>query len=486
MHLEDRSLMKSEAYIDGVWLDSLEKSDVTNPATGERMGAVPDMGADETRSAINAAQEALKAWSSLTGKQRAGYLRKLYDLMMENQEDLAQILTAECGKPLAEARGEIAYGASFLEWFAEEAKRTYGDVIPTTIPDRRILVTKEPIGVCGLITPWNFPNAMITRKLGPALAAGCTVVLKPASQTPFSALAIAELAQRAGIPKGVVNVVTSSAGSKIGEELTSNPDVKKISFTGSTQVGKILMKQSSSTLKKLSLELGGNAPFIVFNDADIDAAVQGAMVSKFRNSGQTCVCVNRFLVQEKVYETFIEKFKVAVERLKVGNGADEQTTQGPLINEAALAKVIDHVDDVVLKGGKIITGGKKSSAGACFYEPTILGDVTAEMKIAREETFGPIAPVFKFKTDEEAVRMANDTEVGLAAYFYTRDIGRVWKVAEALEYGIVGINEGLISTEVAPFGGVKESGFGREGSKYGIDDYMEIKYMAMGGLGDSL
>ena len=486
MHLKDSSLMKNKAYIDGVWVGSCGTLVVTNPATGERIGTLPDMGADETRAAINAAQKALKAWRSLTGKQRSGFLRKLYDLMMANQEDLAQILTAECGKPLAEARGEIAYGASFLEWFAEEAKRTYGDIIPTTVPGRRILVTKEPIGVCGLITPWNFPNAMITRKLGPALAAGCTVVVKPASQTPFSALAIAELAQRAGIPAGVINVVTSSSGSKIGAELTSNPLVKKISFTGSTQVGKTLMKQSSSTLKKLSLELGGNAPFIVFNDADIDAAVQGALVSKYRNSGQTCVCVNRFLVQEEVYETFIEKFKAAVEMLKVGNGADEQTTQGPLINEAALAKVIDHVDDVVLKGGKIITGGKKSSVGACFYEPTILADVTADMKIAQQETFGPVAPIFKFKTDEEAIALANDTEVGLAAYFYTRDVGRAWNVAEALEYGIVGINEGIISTEVAPFGGVKESGFGREGSKYGIDDYMEIKYMAMGGLGDSL
>ncbi len=486
MNINDKTLFKTKAYVNGEWIDAKDGStyDVLNPATGELIGKLPDMGATETRAAIEAANAAWPAWRKKTGKERANLLRALYNEMMVNQETLAQLITAEGGKPLAEARGEIAYGASFIEWFAEEAKRTYGDVIPTTMPGRRIIVSKEPIGVCGLITPWNFPNAMITRKIGPALAAGCTVVLKPAEATPFSALAIAILAERVGIPAGVINVVTSSGGSKVGGELTSNPIVRKISFTGSTGVGKLLMKQGSETMKKMSLELGGNAPFIVFEDADVDAAVTGAMASKYRNSGQTCVCVNRFLVQDGIYDRFVDAFKIAVEGLKVGNGADEGVTQGPLINAAGLEKVESHVEDVKSKGGTVITGGQPHALGGNFYEPTILGNVTSDMIVAKEETFGPISPIFRFKTDDEAISMANDTEFGLAAYFYTRDIGRVWKVAEALEYGIVGINEGIISTEVAPFGGVKESGLGREGSKYGIEDYMEIKYMAMGGLSD--
>ncbi len=486
MKLNDMNLLKSVAYINGEWADADDRGtyDIHNPANGDVIGSLPDMGPDETRAAINAANGAWPAWRKKTGKLRANLLRDLYNEMMAHQEDLAQIITAEGGKPLAESRGEVAYGASFLEWFAEEAKRTYGDVIPTTMAGRRIIVTKEPIGVCGLITPWNFPNAMITRKIGPALAAGCTVVLKPAAETPYSALAIAELADRVGIPKGVINVITSSSGAKVGRELTSNPTVRKISFTGSTGVGKLLMKQGAETMKKMSLELGGNAPFIVFDDADVDAAVAGAMASKFRNSGQTCVCVNRFLVQDGIYDKFVGAFKEAVEGLKVGNGADDGITQGPLINAAGLAKVQEHVDDVIAKGGCVITGGKTHAIGGNFFEPTILGDVTPKMKVAREETFGPLAPIFRFHTDDEAIAMANDTEFGLASYFYTRDIGRVWKVAEALEYGIVGINEGIISTEVAPFGGMKESGLGREGSKYGIEDFMEVKYMAMGGLND--
>lgn len=484
MKITNKSLLKDKAYIDGLWIEADDGAtfDVLNPATGEKLSTLPDLGASETSRAIVAADKAWEAWKTKTGKQRAGILRKLFDLMMDNQEDLAQILTAECGKPLAEARGEIAYGASFIEWFGEEAKRAYGELIPATINDRRIIVTKQAIGVCAAITPWNFPNAMITRKIGPALAAGCPVILKPAAETPLSALAIAELAEQAGIPAGIFSVVTSSDGAKIGAELTANPIIRKISFTGSTAVGKILMRQAAGTVKKLSLELGGNAPFIVFNDADLDAAVAGAMASKYRNSGQTCVCVNRFLVQDGIYDAFIEKFTAAVKRLNVGNGADEGITQGPLINIAGMEKVADHVADALSKGGRVVTGGKAHALGRSFYEPTVIADVTTEMKVAKEETFGPLAPVFRFKTEQEAIAMANDTEFGLASYFYTRDIGRVWRVGEALEYGIVGINEGIISTEVAPFGGVKESGLGREGSHYGLDDYMEIKYMCMGGI----
>ena len=484
MKITNKSLLKDQAYVDGAWVDADDAATfaVFNPATGEKLATLPDLGAAETKRAIVAADKAWDAWKSKSGKQRAVILRKFFDLMMVNQEDLAQILTAECGKPLAEARGEIAYGASFIEWFAEEAKRAYGDLIPATINDRRIVVIKQAIGVCAAITPWNFPNAMITRKIGPALAAGCPIILKPAEATPLSALAIAELADQAGIPAGVLSVVTSSDGAKIGAEMTANPIIRKISFTGSTAVGKILMRQSADTVKKLSLELGGNAPFIVFDDADLDAAVAGAMASKYRNSGQTCVCVNRFLVQEGIYDAFIDKLTAAVKGLKVGNGADEGVTQGPLINEAGMKKVAAHVADALDKGGRVVIGGKPHALGRSFYEPTIIADVTPEMKVAKEETFGPLAPVFRFKTEQEAIAMANDTEFGLASYFYTRDAGRVWRVGEALEYGIVGINEGIISTEVAPFGGVKESGLGREGSHYGLDDYMEIKYMCMGGI----
>jgi len=484
MDLKDTSLLKEAAYIGGAWQQAKDDAcfDVTNPATGEVLARVPDMGATETAAAIEAAHAAGPAWRAKTAKERAQILRRYFDLMMENQEDLAQLLTAEGGKPLAEARGEIAYGASFIEWFAEEGKRAYGDVIPSTFSDRRIVVTKEPIGVCGLITPWNFPNAMITRKTGPALAAGCTVVLKPAAETPLSALAMAELADRAGIPAGVINIVTTSKGSKVGDELCRNPLVRKISFTGSTGVGKILMRQCADTVKKLSLELGGNAPFIVFDDADLDKAVAGAMASKYRNTGQTCVCVNRFLVQDGIYDAFAEKFANAVAGLKVGNGADEGVTQGPLINEAGVQKVEEHVSDAVDQGASVVTGGQRHALGGTYYEPTVLSGVTANMKVAKEETFGPLAPLFRFKTEDEAIQMANDTEFGLAAYFYTKDVARVWRVGEALEYGIIGINEGIISTEVAPFGGVKESGLGREGSKYGLEDFMEIKYMCMGGL----
>ncbi|RLA20243.1 MAG: succinate-semialdehyde dehydrogenase (NADP(+)), partial [Gammaproteobacteria bacterium] len=478
MKITNKSLLKNQAYVDGTWIDADDAATfaVFNPATGEKLATLPDLGAAETSRAITAADKSWEAWKSKAGKQRAGILRKLFELMMDNQEDLAQILTAECGKPLAEARGEIAYGASFIEWFGEEAKRAYGDLIPATINDRRIVVIKQAIGVCAAITPWNFPNAMITRKIGPALAAGCPVILKPAAETPLSALAIAELADQAGVPAGIFSVITSSDGAKIGAELTANPIIRKVSFTGSTAVGKILMRQAADTVKKLSLELGGNAPFIVFDDADLDAAVAGAIASKYRNSGQTCVCVNRFLVQEGIYDAFIEKFTAAVMGLKVGNGADEGVTQGPLINVAGMQKVADHVADALDKGARVVTGGKPHALGRSFYEPTIIADVTAKMKVAREETFGPLAPVFRFKTEQEAVAMANDTEFGLASYFYTRDAGRVWRVGEALEYGIVGINEGIISTEVAPFGGVKESGLGREGSHYGLDDFMEIKY----------
>jgi succinate-semialdehyde dehydrogenase/glutarate-semialdehyde dehydrogenase len=482
--LADGGLLKTDAYINGEWCEALDgaRFNLTNPATGEVIARLPDMGAAETRTAIEAANAAWPAWRAKTAKERAGILRKLYFLMMENQEDLAQILTAECGKPIAEARGEVAYGAAFIEWFGEEAKRVYGDVIPAPFNDRRIVVEKQPIGVCAAITPWNFPIAMVTRKVGPALAAGCPMILKPAQNTPLSALAFVELADRAGVPAGVFSVVTSSRGSVVGGELTSNPIIRKLSFTGSTATGKVLMRQCADTIKKMSLELGGNAPFIVFNDADIDAAVAGAIASKYRNTGQTCVCVNRFLIQDGIYDEFVGKLTAAVEAMRVGNGAEDGIEQGPLINIAGLEKVEEHVRDAVSKGAKVVTGGERHALGGCFYQPTILTEVTSKMQIAHEETFGPVSALFRFSSEEEAIAISNDTEFGLAAYFYTRDAARVWRVAEALEYGIVGINEGIISTEVAPFGGVKESGLGREGSKYGIEDYLEIKYMCMGGL----
>ena len=481
--LKDESLVKNSCFIDGEWVgaDNGAVIDVTNPATGEVLGTVPKMGANETRRAIEACEKALPEWRAKTGKERAAILRRWYELMLENQDDLAVIMTAEQGKPLAESRGEIGYAASFLEWFAEEGKRVYGDTIPGHARDKRIIILKQPIGVCAAITPWNFPAAMLTRKIGPALAAGCTMVLKPASQTPFSALALCVLAERAGMPKGVIACVTGAA-SAIGGELSTNPTVRKLSFTGSTEVGKVLLAQCATTVKKASMELGGNAPFIVFDDADLDAAVKGAIASKYRNAGQTCVCANRLLVQDGVYDEFVEKLSREVLKLKVGNGLENGTLIGPLIDSKAVAKVEEHVDDAVAKGAKIVLGGKKHAAGENFYEPTILSGTTPDMLIFREETFGPVAPVFRFSTDEEAIAMANDTEFGLASYFYGRDIARVWKVAEALEYGIVGINEGLISTEVAPFGGVKESGLGREGSKYGIDDYLELKYLCIGGV----
>jgi len=480
LKLKDASLFRQQCYIGGEWAnaDSGKTINVTDPATGEVLGTVPNMGAAETRRAIEAANAAWPAWRAKTGKERAAILRKWYELMMANQDDLGMLLTAEQGKPLAEAKGEIAYGASFIEWFAEEAKRVYGDTIPGHQPDKRIVVLKEPVGVCAAITPWNFPNAMITRKAGPALAAGCTMVVKPATATPFSALALAELAERAGVPKGVFSVLTGSAKA-IGGEMTSNPLVRKITFTGSTEIGKVLMEQSAKTVKKASMELGGNAPFIVFDDADLDAAADGAIASKYRNAGQTCVCANRLLVQDKVYDAFAKKLAERVAKLKVGNGMEAGVTTGPLIDAAAVAKVEEHIEDALKKGAKMVTGGKRHSLGGLFFEPTILANVTPEMKVAREETFGPVAPLFRFKEEAEAIRMANDTEFGLAAYFYARDMGRVWRVSEGLEYGIVGMNTGLISTEVAPFGGMKESGIGREGSKYGIEEFLEIKYVCM-------
>lgn len=483
LELRDPSLLRQQSYIAGEWCnaDSGATLDVRNPATGEKLGTVPKMGAAETRRAIEAAAAAMPAWARKTAKERALILRRWHDLMLANQEDLARIMTAEQGKPLAEARGEIAYSASFIEWFAEEGKRVYGDVIPPHQPDKRILVLRQPVGVVAAITPWNFPSAMIARKVAPALAAGCTFVCKPAAQTPYSAFAMAELGARAGIPAGVLNLLTGSA-SEIGAEMTSNPIVRKVTFTGSTEVGKKLMAQSAGTLKKLSLELGGNAPFIVFDDADLDAAVQGAIASKYRNTGQTCVCANRLLVQSGVYEAFTRKLVEAVSKLRVGDGLKGATDQGPLIDEKALAKVEEHIADAVSKGAKIALGGKRHALGGTFFQPTVLVDVTPGMAVAREETFGPVAPLFRFETEAEAIRMANDTEFGLAAYVYTRDLGRSWRVSEALEYGIVGLNTGLISTEVAPFGGVKESGFGREGSKYGILDYTEIKYVCAGGI----
>ena len=483
--LSDTKLFREQCYIDGEWLGagSNETIDVTNPATGDVLGTIPKMGADETRRAIEAANRAFPAWRAKTAKERAVILRKWADLMMENQEDLARLMTAEQGKPLAESKGEVAYAASFIEWFGEEGKRIYGDTIPAHGADKRIVVTKEPIGVCAAITPWNFPSAMITRKAGPALAAGCTMVCKPATATPYSALALAELGERAGLPAGVFSVLTGASGA-IGGEMTSNPLVRKLTFTGSTEIGKKLMAQCASTVKKVSLELGGNAPFIVFNDADLDKAVDGAMASKFRNTGQTCVCANRILVQDGVYDAFTEKLKVAVEALAVGDGLKGVTHQGPLIDTAAVDKVEEHVGDALDKGAKVVTGGGRHALGGTFYEPTILAGVTTDMIITKEETFGPVAPLYRFESENQALQMANDTEFGLAAYFYTRDIGRIWRVMEGLEYGIVGINEGIISTEVAPFGGMKESGIGREGSKYGIDDFIEIKYGLIGGIAD--
>ena len=481
MRLTNPALFRQHCVINGAWVPAHSGAtlDVENPATGERLGSVPNAGRDETRDAIAAAAAAFPAWRARTGKERGALLRAWFDLIMQNQEDLATLMTLEQGKPLAESRGEVAYGAAFIEWFAEEAKRTYGDIIPGHARDKRILVTKEPIGVVGCITPWNFPIAMITRKVGPALAAGCTTVVKPASQTPFSALALAALAEQAGLPPGVLNVVTGAARD-IGGELTSNPLVRKISFTGSTEVGKLLMAQSSTTVKQLSLELGGNAPFIVFDDADLDAAVEGAIVSKYRNSGQTCVCANRLLVQAPVYDAFAARLSAAVSRLTVGSGLEPGVTQGPLIDEAAVTKVEAHIADALAKGATLLRGGHRTAPGGRFFEPTVLTGATEAMAIAREETFGPVAPLFRFETEADAIRMANATEFGLAAYFYGRDIGRIFRVAEALEYGIVGVNTGLISTEVAPFGGVKESGIGREGSKYGIDDYLVVKYLCLG------
>jgi succinate-semialdehyde dehydrogenase/glutarate-semialdehyde dehydrogenase len=483
LKLGDTKLLKQLCYINGQWAaaDSGRSFAVINPASGEALATVPDMGADETRRAIEAARAAQPAWRAHTAGERAKVLRRWFELLLTNQEDLAQLMTAEQGKPLAEARGEIAYAASFIEWFAEEGKRIYGDIVPPHHADKRVLVTKEPIGVCAAITPWNFPAAMITRKVGPALAAGCCVVLKPAEATPLSALALAELAERAGVPAGVFNVVTGDAPA-IGGELCANPTVRKLSFTGSTEVGRILMQQCAPTIKKLSLELGGNAPFIVFDDADLDAAVQGAMLSKYRNAGQTCVCANRLLVQEGVYDVFVEKLAVAVAGLRVGNGVEEGVTQGPLIDAAAIAKVEELVEDARSKGARVVCGGKPHSLGRTYYEPTILAHVTSAMRIAREEVFGPVAPVFAFKTEAEAVAMANDTECGLASYFYTENLARTMRVSSALEYGIVGVNTGLISTEVAPFGGMKSSGLGREGSKYGIEDYLEIKHVCIGGI----
>ena len=476
-------LFRQACYVDGAWIESTPHGtiDVDNPATGEVIGSVPKLGRAETRQAIAAAERAFPAWRKKTAKERAAVLRRWFDLMLANQEDLARLMTIEQGKPLTESKGEVVYAASFLEWFGEEAKRVYGDTIPGHQADKRIVVLKQPIGVVACITPWNFPLAMITRKAGPALAAGCTVVIKPATQTPFSALALAELAERAGVPKGVLNVITGAA-KEIGPELTSNPIVRKLSFTGSTEVGKVLMAQCAGTIKKLSLELGGNAPFIVFDDADLDAAVEGAIASKYRNTGQTCVCTNRVLVQDSVYHAFTEKLVAAVQKLKPAPGLDPGASQGPLIDNAAVEKVESHIQDAVDKGGKVVAGGHRHTLGGRFFEPTIIINATPQMAVAREETFGPVAPLFCFKTEAEAVALANDTEFGLAAYFYGRDLARVWRVAEALEYGIVGINTGIISTEVAPFGGVKESGLGREGSKYGIEEFLEIKYLCMGGI----
>ena len=483
MKLKDPKLLRELCFIDGAWqaADGGATLEVSNPATSRRLGSIPNMGAAETRRAIAAAEAALPAWKARTAKDRAVIMRRWFDLLVEHQEDLAMLMTAEQGKPLAESKSEILYAASFIEWFAEEAKRLYGDVIPGHQTDKRILVLRQPVGVVAAITPWNFPAAMITRKAGPAIAAGCTLVCKPATQTPYSALALAELAHRAGIPKGVFNVITGSSAA-IGGEMTSNPTVRKLTFTGSTEVGKKLMAQCAGTMKKLSLELGGNAPFIVFDDADLDAAVQGALASKYRNTGQTCVCANRLLVQAGVYDEFAKRLKAAAAQLRVGDGLAGVTDQGPLLDVKAVLKVEEHIADALAKGAKIALGGKRHALGGSFFEPTILTDVTSKMLVAREETFGPVAPLFKFETEAQGIAMANDTEFGLAAYIYTRDLARSWRVSEAVEYGIVGLNTGIISTEVAPFGGVKESGIGREGSKYGILDYTELKYVCVGGV----
>jgi succinate-semialdehyde dehydrogenase/glutarate-semialdehyde dehydrogenase len=482
MELKNKNLLRNACLIGADWVPIAGATlDIANPATGELVGRVPKVGAGETARAIDAAEAALPAWRARTAADRGRILRRWYELMMENQEDLARLMTAEQGKPLTEARGEIAYAASFIDWFAEEGKRIYGDTIPSPWADRRLVVIKQPVGVCAAITPWNFPAAMITRKVAPALAAGCTMIVKPAEQTPLSALALAYLALEAGVPPGVLNVVTGDPV-PIGGELTASPRVMKLSFTGSTEIGRLLMQQCAPTLKKMSLELGGNAPFIVFDDADLDAAVAGAMISKYRNAGQTCVCANRLLVQEGIYDAFAAKLAEAVKSLKVGNGMDDGVNQGPLIDAPALAKVQELLGDATAKGARVVCGGKAHGLGRTFFEPTIVCDVTSDMRMAKEEIFGPVAPLFKFKTEAEAVRMANDTEFGLAAYFFSRDIGRAWRVGEALDYGMVGINSGLISNEVAPFGGVKQSGLGREGSKYGIEEYLEIKYLAFGGV----
>jgi succinate-semialdehyde dehydrogenase/glutarate-semialdehyde dehydrogenase len=480
LNIKDKSIFRQKCFIDGGWqgADSGETIAIRNPATGEMLGTVPKMGATETRRAIDAANAALPGWRAKTAGERAKLLRRWYELMLSHQDDLALIMTSEQGKPL----GEIAYAASYLEWFAEEGKRAYGEIVPPNVADRRILVTREPVGVCAAITPWNFPAAMITRKAGAALAAGCTMVVKPASQTPFSALALTELAVRAGIPAGVFNVVTGSAKA-IGGEICANPVVRKLSFTGSTEIGSELIAQCAPTVKKLSMELGGNAPFIVFDDADLDAAVAGAIASKYRNAGQTCVCANRLLVQDGVYDAFAEKLAVAVAALKVGNGVEPGVTQGPLIDQFAVDKVEELIADACAKGARVVCGGRRHALGQTFFEPTILADVTPEMRMAREEIFGPVAPLFRFKTEEDAICMANDTEFGLASYFFARDVGRIFRVSEALEYGMVGVNTGLISTEIAPFGGVKSSGLGREGSRHGLDDYLEIKYVCVAGLG---
>ena len=481
--LKDPSLLKTQAYVNGRWIDGEKTFPVYNPATGELVANVTDLGPSDVADAVDAAHAAQPAWAAKTGKERAAVLRRWFDLMVENADDLATILTAEMGKPLAEARGEILYGASFIEWFAEEAKRIYGETIPGHQADKRIVVIRQPVGVVGSITPWNFPNAMIARKVAPALAVGCSFVARPAELTPLSAIAMAVLAERAGVPAGIFNVLPSSDSAGVGQELCANPKVAKITFTGSTRVGRILMKQCADTIKKMSLELGGNAPFIVFDDADLDAAVEGALIAKYRNGGQTCVCANRIYVQSGIYDAFAAKLAEKVRGMKIGNGFEEGVTVGPLISEAALKKVEEHVSDALDKGARVLEGGERAEQGGTFYRPTVLADVTTDMKVAREETFGPVAPLFRFEDEAEAVAMANDTEFGLASYFYSKDLARVWRVAEALESGMVGINTGLISTEVAPFGGIKQSGLGREGSRHGVEDYLELKYLCMGGIG---
>ncbi|MBC2734748.1 MAG: NAD-dependent succinate-semialdehyde dehydrogenase [Desulfobacteraceae bacterium] len=483
MKLMDNELLRQKAWIDGQWVEaqSGKTLTVTNPADGTILGTVPSLSQDETIQAINAAEKALPLWRQQTVKERYDILYRWYDLIRVHQEDLAVILTSEQGKPIAEARGEIAYAGAFVQWYAEEGKRVYGDTIPAASPDQRIIVIRQPVGVCAAITPWNFPAAMITRKVAPALAAGCTAIVKPASQTPLTALAMAELSRRAGLPAGVLNVITGSA-TVIGTELTANPIVRKLSFTGSTEVGRKIMAQCADTVKKVSLELGGNAPFIVFDDADVDQAVQGAMISKYRNSGQTCVCANRIFVQDGIYDTFVKKLVAEVEKLKVGIGLEPGVQQGPLIDEAAVVKVSGHIDDALSRGAKLLTGGKAHALGGTFFQPTVLGDVKSDMTVASDETFGPVAPLIRFSSEDEVIRMANDTPYGLAAYFFARDVGLIFRISEALEYGIVGINTGLISTEMAPFGGVKQSGIGREGSRYGMDEYLEMKYLCMAGI----